>query len=102
MNDQRFVIDAMHKDTPWGLMVDYFRVIDTETGERVPGTRKFESPTEAQDVIDHGRICIDCNGKGTREWPQSRRDHLGRMIERLAPQIWKCGACQGSGRHPLV
>lgn len=52
----RFFVDAMHKQTPWGLMVDYWRVMDRVTGMRADGTAKYETPEQAQ------RWCDGLNG----------------------------------------
>ena len=49
------------------------------------------------------RTCMNCHGTGTRSWPQSRTpDHRKPLQrERLAPQVTKCGACNGTGQVEL-
>lgn len=58
--------------------------VTTKIGEREPAP---------------ARDCLNCQGTGQRSWPQSRRNPRNplEVIERLAPQITQCGACNGSG-----
>ena len=72
-------------------------------------TAKIGSPEEIADFLRDAstherkpapaRDCLNCQGTGQRSWPQSRRNPRNplEVIERLPPQITKCGACNGSG-----
>ena len=46
------------------------------------------------------RTCLNCQGTGERSWPQSRNtDPRNPLVrERLAPQVTKCYACNGTGQ----
>lgn len=51
--EPRFYVGAMHKEVPQiGRMVDYWRVVDRETGMRADGTAKFETADEARRWCD--------------------------------------------------
>lgn len=48
----RFSVQAFHKQTPAGYVVDYWRVVDATTGMRADGTAKYDTPEQAQRWCD--------------------------------------------------
>lgn len=51
--EKRFSVEAFHKQTANGsYVVDYWRVVDAETGMRANGSAKYETPSEAQRWCD--------------------------------------------------
>lgn len=49
----RFYVDAMHHEVPGlGLVPEYWRVVDSQTGMRADGTARYATPEQAQRWCD--------------------------------------------------
>jgi len=80
------------RDTRYQALIAVRNKLRTAVATGHHHVRELEDPAPARD-------CLDCQGTGQRSWPQSRNTNPRNSLERerLAPQITKCGACDGSG-----